>query len=165
VPRLPKRAIRNEIRHPYIVQVAIVGDELNVQLGRRIMHSHKSQSIQPRYGRTITTSRAKLYRWCFCELLVARAFIDQFGGELYKHGINDSPNGGSRPTWRSCRNWRLAHFTYSMTVPSETVGAAAPILPAFLAIQSRAARVLSSVPALSTQTVTENPPSAVRASK
>jgi hypothetical protein len=33
-----------------------------------------------------------------------------------------------------------------MTVPSETVGAAAPVLPAFFAIQSRAARMLSSVP-------------------
>jgi hypothetical protein len=87
MPRLPKRAIRNEIRHPYIVEVAIVGDELNVQLVRQIMQFHQSQSIQPRYGRTITTNRAKLYRWCFSKLLVARAFIDQFGGELYKHGI------------------------------------------------------------------------------
>src|SRR6516165_2395742 len=60
---------------------------------------------------------------------------------------------------------RLAHFTYSMTVPSETAGAAAQTLLAFLAIQSRAARVLSSVPALSSQTATVNPPSAVRASK
>ena len=51
----------------------------------------------------------------------------------------------------------------SMTVPSEMVGAAAPVLPALFAIQSRAARMLSSVPALSWHTVTENPPSAVRA--
>jgi hypothetical protein len=56
MPRLPKRALRNEIRHPYIVEVAIVGDELNVQLGRRIMQFHQSQRIQPRYGRTITTN-------------------------------------------------------------------------------------------------------------
>ena len=49
--------------------------------------------------------------------------------------------------------------------PSEMVGAAAPVLPAFFAIQSRAARMLSSVPALSWQTVIENPPSAVRATE
>ena len=87
MPRLPKRAIRNEIRHPYIVEVAVIGDELNVQLGRRIMHFHQSQRLQPRYGRTITTNRGKLYRWCFSDLLIARAFIEQFGGDLYKHGI------------------------------------------------------------------------------
>ena len=87
MPRLPKRAIRNEIRHPYIVEVAIVGDELNVQLGRRIMQFHQSQRIQPRYGRTITTNRGKLYRWCFFDVLIARAFIEQFGGELYTYGI------------------------------------------------------------------------------
>jgi len=83
---MPKRAIRNEFGHPYIVEVAVVGDELNVQLGRRIMQFHQSRRIQPRYGRTITTNRAKLYRWCFSDLLIARAFIEQFGGELYKHG-------------------------------------------------------------------------------
>ena len=87
MPRPPKRTIRNESRHPYIVEVTIVGDELNVQLGRRIMHFHQSQRVQPRYGRTITTSRGKLYRWCFSDLLVAHAFIEQFGGDLYKHGI------------------------------------------------------------------------------
>ena len=40
------------------------------------------------------------------------------------------------------------HFNCSMTVPSEIVGRATVLL-AFLAIHSRAARVLSSAPALS----------------
>ena len=40
------------------------------------------------------------------------------------------------------------HFNCSMTVPSEIVGRATPVLLAFLAIHSRAARVLSSAPAL-----------------
>ena len=84
---MPQKAITNEARHPYIVEVAIVGDELNVQLGRRIMQFHQSQRIQPRYGRTLTTNRGKLYRWCFSDLLVARAFMEQFGGDLYKHGM------------------------------------------------------------------------------
>ena len=56
--------------------------------------------------------------------------------------------------------WRYTQFSLNA---SEMVGAPAPVLPAFLAIQSRAAWTLSSVPALSWQTVTENPPSAVRA--
>jgi hypothetical protein len=84
---MPKKTVRNEISHPYIVEVAVVGDELNVQLGRQIMQFHQSRHIQPRYGRTITINRGKLYRWCFSDLLVARAFIEQFGGELYKNGI------------------------------------------------------------------------------
>jgi len=50
------------------------------------------------------------------------------------------------------RGWTLrhpTHFKCNITVPSETVGAATPVLLAFLAIQSRATRMLSSVPALS----------------
>src|SRR5262245_46251468 len=43
----------------------------------------------------------------------------------------------------------VTHFKCNITVPSETVGAATPVLLAFLAIQSRATRMLSSVPALS----------------
>jgi len=41
------------------------------------------------------------------------------------------------------------HFNCSMTVPSEIVGRATPVLLAFLAIHSRATRLLSSAPALS----------------
>ena len=41
------------------------------------------------------------------------------------------------------------HFKWKTTVPSETVGRAVPRLAAFLLIQSRATRMLSSVPALS----------------
>jgi hypothetical protein len=42
-----------------------------------------------------------------------------------------------------------SHFNWKTTVPSETVGRAVPRLLAFLAIQSRATRMLSSVPVLS----------------
>src|SRR5262249_25828242 len=51
-----------------------------------------------------------------------------------------------------------------MAAPSETFGRAARASLAFFAIQSRAARMLSSVPSLSWQMVTENPPLAVRTS-
>src|SRR5262245_12745444 len=48
-----------------------------------------------------------------------------------------------------CDGPRKIHFSCSMTVPSEIAGRATPVLLAFLAIHSRAARVLSSAPALS----------------
>ena len=48
-----------------------------------------------------------------------------------------------------------------MTEPSTTVGGLAPVSDAFFAIHSLATRRLSSVPALSSQTVTEAPPSAL----
>ena len=73
---------------------------------------------------------------------------------LTRHKAGRAPYGG-----KGCG------FKCRMTVPSETVGAAAPVPRAFLAIQSRAARVLSSVPSLVLQTVTENPPLDVRTSE
>jgi hypothetical protein len=50
-------------------------------------------------------------------------------------------------------------------VPSEMFGGETPVLSAFLAIHSRATRMLSSVPALSLNTDTEKPPSDVRTSE
>ena len=50
-------------------------------------------------------------------------------------------------------------------MPSGMFGGETPVLAAFLAIQSRATRVLSSVPALSLKTDTEKPPSEVRTSE
>ena len=44
---------------------------------------------------------------------------------------------------------RLIHFKCRITAPSETVGDGAPAALAFLLIQSRATRTLSSAPALS----------------
>jgi hypothetical protein len=76
-----QKAITNEIRYPYIVEVAVVSDGLDVELCRRIMQFHKSRHIQLRYGRIITTKRGKIfYRWCFSDLLIARAFAEQFSG-------------------------------------------------------------------------------------
>jgi len=61
----------------------------------------------------------------------------------------------AKPTQgRNVRRWlpwcaSVSHVNWKTTVPSETVGRAAPRLLAFLAIQSRATRTLSSVPVLS----------------
>ena len=84
---MPRRnkAMTNEISHPYVVQLAVVGDELDIELSRRIMQFHNSRHIQPRYGRRTTAKRGKVhYRWCFSDLLIARAFAEQFGGEVAK---------------------------------------------------------------------------------
>ena len=50
-------------------------------------------------------------------------------------------------------------------MPSEMFGGGTPVSAAFLAIQSRATRMLSSVLALSLNTDTEKPPSDVRTSE
>ena len=82
------RAITNETKHPHIVELAVVRDGLDVELSRRIMLFHKSKHIQPRYGRRIAAGRAKLYyRWCFSDLLIARAFAEQFNGDFCKPSI------------------------------------------------------------------------------
>ena len=82
------RAITNETRHPHIVELAVVRDGLDVELSRQIMLFHQSRHIQPRFGRRIVGGRGNLhYRWCFSDLLNARAFMERFGGEYYKYGI------------------------------------------------------------------------------
>ena len=89
MPRPPNnKAITNEIRHPYIVEVAVVSDGLDVELSRRIMRFHKSRHIEPRYGRRIATRRGKVsYHWCFSDLLIARAFAEQFSGVHCKPSV------------------------------------------------------------------------------
>jgi hypothetical protein len=84
---MPRRnkAVTNEISHPYVIELAVVGDRLDVELSGRIMRFHESLRIQPRHGRRINKRRGKFhYRWCFSDLLIARAFAKQFGGELAK---------------------------------------------------------------------------------
>jgi UDP-2,3-diacylglucosamine pyrophosphatase LpxH len=78
------KGVNNEIRHPYVVELAIVGDKLEFELGRRIIQFHKSRHVQLRNGRTIRRGNHYYYRWCFADLLIARAFVEQFGGEFCK---------------------------------------------------------------------------------
>jgi len=86
MPRPPKnKPVTNEIKYPYVVELAVVGDGLDVELSRRIMQFHKSRHVQLRYGRRINKRRGKFhYRWCFSDLLIARAFAEQFGGDFAK---------------------------------------------------------------------------------
>ena len=87
-PRITK-AVMNENKHPYVVELAFDSDALDVEFNRRIMQFHKSRHVQPRYGRTFTRERETYYRWCFSDLSIARDFAEQFSGEFCKpHNLN-----------------------------------------------------------------------------
>jgi hypothetical protein len=81
------KAVTNESKHPYVVKLEVVSDGLDIELSRRIVQFHKLRDIQPQYGRTIFRRSGPDYHWCFDDLSIAHAFIEQFGGELYKAGI------------------------------------------------------------------------------
>jgi hypothetical protein len=93
-PPRSNKAVTNENKHPYVVELTFVSDELDsdeldsdaldVELSRRIMQFHKSRHIRPRYGRRFTRQRELRYRWCFSDLLIARDFVEDFGGEFCK---------------------------------------------------------------------------------
>jgi len=80
--RLPTtgKAVTNESKYPHIVGLAVVDDELDVELSRRIMDFHRSRKIQVRHGRTIVREGQSYFQWCFLDLDTARAFMEQFGG-------------------------------------------------------------------------------------
>ena len=76
------KALTNESNYPYIVEFAVAAGELDVELSRQIIGFHKSQQIEPRHGRRTFTGGQSYFRWCFSDLVTARAFIAQFGGKL-----------------------------------------------------------------------------------
>jgi hypothetical protein len=78
------KAVANERKHPFVVEVPVAANGLNVELNGQIVGFHKSRHIPPRFGRTIWRDEQRYYRWCFSDLATARAFVDQFGGSFYK---------------------------------------------------------------------------------
>jgi hypothetical protein len=74
------KGLTNERRYPYIVELAVTADRLDVGLSRQIINFHKSLQIELRFGRRILRDQQNYQRWCFSDLATARAFIDQFGG-------------------------------------------------------------------------------------
>jgi hypothetical protein len=79
------KGLHNERSYPYVVELAVGAEGLDVTPSRRIMIFHKSQSIQPKHGRTnFGGPKGSSYRWCFSDLATARAFIEQFGGAFCK---------------------------------------------------------------------------------
>ena len=87
-PPGPSRTLKNESKYPHIVELAVDSHGLDVELSRRIIEFHKSRHIQPRHGRVMARQGGGFYyRWCFADLPIATAFVEQFGGEFYKPGI------------------------------------------------------------------------------
>jgi hypothetical protein len=78
------RAVANESKYPFIVEVPVAANGLDVELSRQIVTFHKSHRIPPRFGRTGWRDEQRYYRWCFSDLATARAFVEQFGGTFYK---------------------------------------------------------------------------------
>ena len=78
------KAVANETKYPFIIEVPVAANGLNVELNGQIIGFHKSRRIEPRFGRTIFREGQSYYRWCFSDLETARAFIEQFGGAFYK---------------------------------------------------------------------------------
>ena len=68
--------------YPYIAELPASTRGLDVALNRRIVQFHKTRQVQPRHGRTILKEGRSYYRWCFSDLQMAHAFIEQFGGSL-----------------------------------------------------------------------------------
>lgn len=81
------KALANERKYPFVVELPITGEGLEVALNHRIVEFHTSRNIQPRHGRTIFRHGGRYYRWCFSDLPTARAFLEQFGGELLQRSI------------------------------------------------------------------------------
>jgi hypothetical protein len=79
---LSGKAVANEQKYPYIVELLVVDDELNVEVSRQMMDFHRSRKIQARYGRRIIREGQIHFRWCFSDLETARAFMEQFDGEV-----------------------------------------------------------------------------------
>ena len=78
------QAQATENKYPYVVELAVVTDGMDIELSRQIVRFHKSRHIQPRHGRTVVRQGGFYYRWCFSDLSTAGAFVEQFGGEFYK---------------------------------------------------------------------------------
>jgi hypothetical protein len=83
MPR-PGKAVANESKYPFIAEVPVAANGLDVELNRQIVGFHKSRSIPLRFGRTIWRNEQHHYRWCFSDLATARAFAEQFEGVFYK---------------------------------------------------------------------------------
>jgi hypothetical protein len=47
------RALTNETKYPFIVELAVTGEELELALSRRIIDFHNRRHIRTRHGRTI----------------------------------------------------------------------------------------------------------------
>src|SRR5262249_41030474 len=93
---LSGKAVANENKYPYIVELVVADDKLDLEVSRRIMDFRRLRKTQVRHGRRIVTERQIYFRWCFSDLGTADAFIEQFGGKL----ISGDQSAGDQPERR-----------------------------------------------------------------
>ena len=62
---LSGKAVENEQKYPYIVELLVVDDELDVEVSRRMMDFHGSRKIQARYGRRIVREAKSIFGGVF----------------------------------------------------------------------------------------------------
>jgi hypothetical protein len=84
IDRRSGKALANERKFPFIVEVSVAANGLDRELNHQIIGFHKSRHVSPRHGRTAFRDGQTYYRWCFSDLETARAFAEQFGGAFYK---------------------------------------------------------------------------------
>jgi hypothetical protein len=78
------KAVINEGKYPFIVEVAVAANGLDVELNNQIVGFHKSRRLLPKFGRMVFRDGQTYDRWCFSDLTTARAFVEHFGGVFYK---------------------------------------------------------------------------------
>src|SRR5262249_5243280 len=79
---LSGKAVKNEGKYPYIVELSAPEDKLDVEVSRRMMDFHSFRKIQVQHGRRIVIEDQIYFRWCFSDSETASAFKEQFGGEV-----------------------------------------------------------------------------------
>ena len=78
------KSVTNEKAYPYVVDIPVAAAGLDTPLNRQIMKFHESRHIQLRHGRRILRGGGSYYRWCFADVMIAHAFVEQFGGAFYE---------------------------------------------------------------------------------
>jgi ribosomal protein S27E len=67
IDRRSGKAVGNERKYPFIVEVPVAADGLDRELNRQIIGFHKSRRIEPGFGRTAFRDGQTYYRWCFSD--------------------------------------------------------------------------------------------------
>jgi len=60
-----RKATANENKYPYIVELVVDGDKLDVEFSRRMMDFHRSRKIQARHGRRIVRKIKSIFGGVF----------------------------------------------------------------------------------------------------
>jgi hypothetical protein len=64
---LSGKAVANESKYPYIVELVVADDILDLEVSRRMMDFHRSRKIQARHGRRVVREGRIYFRWCFSD--------------------------------------------------------------------------------------------------